>query len=596
MKYLAELIGEKYTSWKRGSAQFITTPTGSGKTTFVLDNLLEHAIKKELRILYLVNRIILKKQLNEKIRKKHLLGKKNNIQIETYQTLEKMIKEQIYNQKSGPYLFQPVGCQIPVFKYEGNTESILWVDELKYISEKGFNGAYDYIICDECHYFYQDSSYNTNTILSYKWVLEELLLQSKIVLFMSATMTMVKDKVIEDAKRIKNILSQCQNNIANNPDQSPYAGFYNQISGNNPFRYLDRVYKKLDNDDHVGISDYSYILLNGFEKIEDIPSLIELDTNKKWIIFINDIKAGQKIRNEIKDRGISSVVLIHSGYEQDEEAKIVVDEITIKNQMKSQIIITTSVMDNGISIEDIQLRNLIILADTKEDFIQMLGRKRKTKKVEKVNVYICRRTKEYFEKRQDYNNKVFDFINDNFEKTSAELIEKVMSDKRAYGFANQTLYTINGAFAWNEWSTYKVEKLDEYYERLIQRFDEEGDAAFLHEQAEWLGFSADQINMDFMGEKERKLTEKVNAVLQKYCDNELNRDEYSGLVNNIREDLKELLSMNKDKGQEVEKIVNMLNKNDRIISEESFAKIGTYIKLDYVMEKKDKSTYCIIHN
>ncbi len=33
-------------------------------------------------------------------------------------------------------------------------------------------------------------------------------------------------------------------------------------------------------------------------------------------------------------------------------------------------------MDNGISLEDEYLRNIVIMADTKETFIQMLGRKR----------------------------------------------------------------------------------------------------------------------------------------------------------------------------------------------------------------------------
>lgn len=32
-------------------------------------------------------------------------------------------------------------------------------------------------------------------------------------------------------------------------------------------------------------------------------------------------------------------------------------------------------MDNGISIHDVNLKNIVIMCDTKEEFIQMLGRK-----------------------------------------------------------------------------------------------------------------------------------------------------------------------------------------------------------------------------
>lgn len=170
-----------------------------------------------------------------------------------------------------------------------------------------------------------------------------------------------------------------------------------------------------------------------------------------------------------------------------------------------------------------------------------------------------------------------------------------MSDKRLYGFASQTLYTMNGALAWNEWSVYKINSLDEYFKRLIRRFDEEGDVAFLNEQAEWLGIPVNQINMEFIEEKEDKLRESVNAVLREYCDKELNRDEYSKLVIKIRDDLKKLMSMKKNERQEVETIVKELKKNDRCISANNFAKISALAELDYNMIKKGRSVYCIIH-
>ncbi len=48
-------------------------------------------------------------------------------------------------------------------------------------------------------------------------------------------------------------------------------------------------------------------------------------------------------------------------------------------------------MDNGISLEDEYLRNIVIMADTKETFIQMLGRKRIKNNNEKLNLYILKR-------------------------------------------------------------------------------------------------------------------------------------------------------------------------------------------------------------
>lgn len=47
---------------------FITAPTGSGKTYFILNTLLPYARERNWNILYLVNRKILKEQLEEDVK------------------------------------------------------------------------------------------------------------------------------------------------------------------------------------------------------------------------------------------------------------------------------------------------------------------------------------------------------------------------------------------------------------------------------------------------------------------------------------------------------------------------------------------------
>ena len=60
MEYIAEKIGDNYQEWKNGDVVFISSPTGSGKTTFILKKLLPYLAEKGQRILYLVNRKALK--------------------------------------------------------------------------------------------------------------------------------------------------------------------------------------------------------------------------------------------------------------------------------------------------------------------------------------------------------------------------------------------------------------------------------------------------------------------------------------------------------------------------------------------------------
>ena len=65
-KYLADQIGEEYKSWKEGELIFIQAPTGTGKSYFILNVLLDWAVLNRFSILYLVNRKVLKSQIEEK--------------------------------------------------------------------------------------------------------------------------------------------------------------------------------------------------------------------------------------------------------------------------------------------------------------------------------------------------------------------------------------------------------------------------------------------------------------------------------------------------------------------------------------------------
>ena len=64
MQYLTEAISkEEVDSWKPGDTVVINSPTGSGKTTFILSALLPRAIRAGKHSLYLCNRKILNEQV-----------------------------------------------------------------------------------------------------------------------------------------------------------------------------------------------------------------------------------------------------------------------------------------------------------------------------------------------------------------------------------------------------------------------------------------------------------------------------------------------------------------------------------------------------
>lgn len=100
MKYVADKIGEDYKNWSLGSNVFISSPTGSGKTSFILNTYLPYLADKGLRILFLVNRTILKEDLETKLCKLPQQYRQA-IDIETYQSLEsKLLKLHEHEYKS----------------------------------------------------------------------------------------------------------------------------------------------------------------------------------------------------------------------------------------------------------------------------------------------------------------------------------------------------------------------------------------------------------------------------------------------------------------------------------------------------------------
>lgn len=181
-------------------------------------------------------------------------------------------------------------------------------------------------------------------------------------------------------------------------------------------------------------------------------------------------------------------VFLDANYDQDEEGREIVEEISEKQRTRKRVLIATAVIDNGVSFHDYELRNLVILADTKESFIQMLGRKRSDD--QNVTVYICRRDRNHFLWRLNYVTRVIEFYEKYAEKINGmhskyeehesgyvypcikelelqdqihrgikisailhnnmltnlqqKAMREILSNSKAYGYARKMLYVING--------------------------------------------------------------------------------------------------------------------------------------------------------
>lgn len=650
MEYISDIITEEeFMSWESGQRVFITAATGTGKSYFVLHKLLiDRVIKRKEKILYLVNRRILKEQLEKEIRTEvfkesykeygDLDDIEGHICIMTYQSIEKNIQCNFFGLK-------------------------------RQLSD------FEIIVYDECHYFYMDSNFNTNTELSYDCL--RRLFDEKIQIFISATMEKVRSCIKKyDEKYFLKELNSLKLKSKKN----------GSISMIFP---MDKRTKREFKDKEFQIQkDYSYINISSFDTYEDLIDIISDNMEEKWLVFADSIAKGKDIQKKLSSKiqeksgkEKDDIILIDARFKKDEESNDVVEEI-IENKkfINKRVLIVTSVMDNGISIIDNELRNIVILYDTEEEFIQMLGRKRENE--ETVNLYICKRTRNYFRLRSQETKKKLDFHstygkivqemykrtipnehcgfdcqmdcndscryvcmyglnchnecfiycpyscrnicgkdncrkdckcvydvtpifdldmsnnNHNYKKMYQDMNQimlykqnQFLSDVIDDTFKNQVLYSLNGFIDINFFSITRLADLYVFYSDMEEKMKDD-EYAFVKEQVHWLGISDDKI--DNIADMEKGLDVKYENMLQEnieaILDEESNIDKMISWKRTVSDALFHFLSKNEE---DKKNLKARCTKTDRPISPKDFNKCMQIAGLPYQMKKQGKSGFKI---
>lgn len=541
-EYISEIIGDEFKTWKLNQVVFISAPTGSGKTRFVLDKLIEYAALNGRRILYLVNRKILKEQIEKKIdieiksklrRNRNILEihLNNVIKVEMYQSIEDKCKNN------------------PVYRENENSE-------------------YQYIIADECHYFFSDSTFNTYTQLSYDWIMKKK--RNVNIVFISATIDRIKEWVLQD------------NNLKCNSSSEMSGDIIGARGGTEMEVALSEsdFIKEYDAE-----RDYSCVKFNVLEKNEELVSLVQKDEGK-WLIFVDSIKKGQDIQELFEKEKIESIFIDAKSREHEDILETLRD-IVQKEYFSKKVLVTTSVMDNGISINDIELRNMIIMADTEEEFIQMLGRKRYFSDNEELEVYVIRKEMGDFKNRLADTEQCLKFISEfskyDSEKKAGVILEKILMSDVWYRCAKSTCFVKDDILTLNAFASEQYSYLQEYYQNLIERFKKEGGYAFTRQQAEWLRYeNTDEV----INNSKDKLVAEINNILDDHINEELSQELNEEIREKIRGKLKSLLSTTS--GSEEKDIIEMGKPSKgRPFSEERFNRIMKCLHIEYTMKKTD---------
>ena len=442
--YISEKIKQHtMLSWDSKSKIFIDAPMGSGKTEFVIKNFIPWAMLKGWKILILCNRTNLKDSYHVEL---------DDIRLKMAQKFARNSDE---------------------FYFYYNLVTVRTYQSL----EKAFNqdaimSQYNVLICDEVHSLYSDSTFDPYTIETYATILRNC--SNKLTMFISATPENIFPKIIDDLESQGDIIPYI--NIVSGEVQIPH---YIEIKPD--FSYLDVKYAR------------------SIERIVD-ENLADA-TDSKWIYFVPSAKEGKDISNLLIKGGISKSeinFLSRENLNSTNVAREVSETIITKKTFPGRILITTLVLEAGVSIKDAKVKNMVNLHYSKESFIQCIGRKR-IEANERVRLYICSRDSTFFSIKKRTNdiacktaNILIQYAQTNtamYLSTAASLFMANPENSHISSFAYLKPIKYNGTLSLypciNSISVDKLNKDQKFYEYILDGLERDVDA-WGHLQFAWL--------------------------------------------------------------------------------------------------------------
>lgn len=550
--------------WEKGYDILINTQTGTGKTTFIKDELFEYCIKKNKKILYLSNRKALDMQINKSFYDEYEEEKKKleKIDIYTYQKfihdfkielnksekeeeLKNEIKEikKLKKLKKIKKLKKELKESKQLEKLERLEKKIYWRIrndiEKRYTFEK-IIGKYKYIVLDEVHFFTSDATFNADCELLYDLFFKifKIFSKEKVLILMTST-----TDTIEKLSRF-----------------GTKKGY---------------IYRQKPN--------YSYLNVKYFKEndsiIKKIVDDIKENSQNKWIIFVNSKNEGKEISNKLKEKNIKNSFL-HSKNKSKEFENIVKKEKFDKN-----VLISTKILETGVNINDEDVKNIVMYDIDRETIIQEIGRVRVgINKPRKINLYIPLRNYNYFINIQEnikeklkciklYNSNPADF----FKKYQYQ-IDKIPSEIFYIDYFNGSEFH----FSIRKTSKTYFEEKYKYLGKITDNFLNGNNAeySFVLQVLKWLKIE-DSFNIENLIDKnvsdgKNADDEELKNYLEKNLENKLFSEsqlELSALIKNTFG-----LSSNKAKKLRINTINTILEKHNI-----------NYILKSYVTSKRDKS-------
>ena len=426
-KYVSDNIGENETAcWNSDRPVFISAQTGRGKNFFLKDVLVRTVHNENLRngekrkILILSNRIALTRQSKKDWNKSlvDITGDDNGEKFELY--TDKGVDSQLLD----------LGT-VTVCSYQQ------LLGQIKHLRNENFA----YVIADECHFFTGDAMFNPFT----HKILEMLIRNFKdsVRVYMSATL---------EESFVPIMTAEYPNISEYYYHEEPLCTYY----------YFER------NFDYVSE-------ICAYDSLEQLKEKVKSNLEERWLIFVSSKSEGCKFAEICSAEGISNIFLTRESKDAvaDSEEHKVYRQIVEEEKFPVQVLIATSVLDNGVNLKDSAIKHVVIDMLDQTEFIQMLGRVRISGKAT-VKLYVRQYSDEAIEKFliDDVKKLIGRLKTDSVPKVSRQgyfynLLENQSEVKRVFYFTGDEKF-----FDYNPCAVYKlVSRIGTFLRILKSNFD-----------------------------------------------------------------------------------------------------------------------------
>ncbi len=267
---------------------------------------------------------------------------------------------------------------------EGKTDTIdiktyQSLESMKHYHKVEFDfSQYAYIVCDEFHYFLSDAAFNITTDISLDLILSNTNITR---IFMSAT-------------------------------------------GDDMKRYLNKI-KSLQTIDYGLPVDYKFIKeLAFFNKDETMEQFVDklISMNIKAIFFIQSATKAYDLYKKYKDVSLFNCSKSDKHYKYVIKEKI--NDMLVNERFEELILITTTCLDSGVNIKDVNVQLIVIDVEDVGVLIQCLGRRRILSKTDKIFVYIKAINNQQLGSRKARINNKIEMAEYRLNHTNKEFIQK----------------------------------------------------------------------------------------------------------------------------------------------------------------------------